>query len=101
MLLTIKGLSAEKVAFLIAPGTGFPTPRALYEAFKKDEARETREKQQRDALGENGAANGGGRKRVKKIRPARELLCELGGSGRGKIGPILSGTIYELIMGNY
>jgi hypothetical protein len=100
MLLTVKGMSAEKVAFVTAPEMGYPTPRALYEAFKRDERREMRERREREV---GASVNGAGTKRgrIKKIRPARELLCELGGSGRGKVGPVLSGHIYDLLMGNY
>ena len=109
MLLAIRGMSAEKVASVIAPGTGYPTPRSLYEAFKRDEARERREldfanggNENEDAIRAGIGAEGAGKKRTKKvpkIRPARQLLCEMGGSGRGKIGPSLSGQVYDLLMG--
>jgi hypothetical protein len=98
MLLTIKGLSAEKVAFVIAPGSGYQTPRALYEAFKRDEERERRERLEMERENEMGSIGlhvnekrtGSGKRKTKKIRLARELLCELGGNGRSKIGSVLS-----------
>lgn len=110
MLLTVRGMSAEKVAFVIgdANGDGYETPRKLYEAFKKDEVRERREVRERErenavSNGTSAAENGKGkgRKKLKRVRPARELLCDLGGSGRAKIGPALSGQVYDLLMGSY
>lgn len=43
MLLSVKGMSAEKVAFVIAEGGGYETPKRLWEAFRRDEERERRE----------------------------------------------------------
>lgn len=92
-------MSAEKVSFVIRPEHGLQTPRALWEAFKKDEQREIREKRAAAILAEADEVGKGKKKRVIKVRPAREYLCSLGGDGRSKIGPSLSGNVYDLVMG--
>ena len=48
-----------------------------------------------------GEGDEGRGKRQKKIRPAREMLSDAGKSGGARIGPALSGQIFDLFMTRY
>jgi crossover junction endonuclease MUS81 len=85
MLLTIAGLSPEKVAAIVEV---YPTPLSLSRAFKEAEHVERAAKE--SAIGLTGKAP--------KIPLAENLLAnDNPGSNRQKIGPALSRKIYELI----
>jgi crossover junction endonuclease MUS81 len=86
MLLTVSGLSPEKVSAIVEV---YPTPISLWRAFKEDEEREERER-------EEVVRRGGGDRELKKVRGARELLTTGPGVGRRAIGKALAGKVYDL-----
>jgi hypothetical protein len=51
MLLTVSGLSPEKVSAIVEV---YPTPISLWRAFKEDEEREEREESDREGVGGQG-----------------------------------------------
>ncbi|KAG8751762.1 Crossover junction endonuclease mus81 [Ceratobasidium sp. 428] len=90
ILQCIRGLSEEKISALIEH---YPTPRSLYQAFKEaEESHSTRE----DLA--SGETSGKGKGKAKVGAAPKNLLIELGGQGRRKIGPALSKHIYEIFM---
>ncbi|KAG8751865.1 Crossover junction endonuclease mus81 [Ceratobasidium sp. 428] len=90
ILQCIRGLSEEKISALIEH---YPTPRSLYQAFKEAEERHsTRE----DLV--SGETSGKGKGKAEIGTAPKNLLVELGGQGRRKIGPALSKHIYEIFM---
>ncbi|KAG8969546.1 Crossover junction endonuclease mus81 [Tulasnella sp. 419] len=88
MLLSINGMSAEKVGRLLE---SYDTPKALYESFI---LAEEEEEQQRIQV--EGTGTGKGRKKKPQIKEAKHMLCAIEGTGRRKIGPALSEKVYHL-----
>ncbi|THU79907.1 hypothetical protein K435DRAFT_845296 [Dendrothele bispora CBS 962.96] len=77
MLLCIKGVSPEKAGELVKM---YPTPRSMYEAFLDAEERERTHKS------------------VRKVFETRSMLENIGGNTGRRIGPALSGKIYDALM---
>ncbi|KAJ7150937.1 hypothetical protein C8R43DRAFT_1191528 [Mycena crocata] len=100
MLLSVRGLSAEKAA---AVTQRWETPRALWEAFQAAQVEEyearLREEAEDDGMAA-GPAKGKGKKKKSNVPEARLMLqgVGLGITGVRAIGPILSSKIYDLFM---
>jgi hypothetical protein len=89
MLLAMRGVSREK-ASLIA--NKYQTPKELWEAMCAATAAEAAARRE----GESAGGNGKGKKKQVK---AREMLADLSLKGRQKLGPKLSGDVFDVFMG--
>ncbi|KAF8217721.1 ERCC4 domain-containing protein [Mycena galopus ATCC 62051] len=95
MLLSVKGMSAEKVGAVIER---WDTPRALWEAFCAAQEAEA-EALEREAAAA-GPSKGKGRKKKSEVPEARLMLQGVGSAEGGSraIGQALSTKLYELFM---
>lgn len=99
MLLCVKGLSPEKAAAISGI---YPTLRDLWNAFRIAEIDEEEGKklaEEEAAVAAEQGKKGKGRKK-QKVPQAQEMLCNLEASGRQRIGPALSASIYRLMRAN-
>lgn len=92
MLLCVRGLSEERVSAIVAQ---YPTPRALWEAFKEAEIAEE-DARTKAALLDEGSSPTRGRKKKQKIAEAKHLLKDLGNDVR-PVGEAVSARVYELL----
>ncbi|KIY43487.1 hypothetical protein FISHEDRAFT_62570 [Fistulina hepatica ATCC 64428] len=94
MLLTVNGMSPEKVGALIEL---YPTPRSLYEAFLEAESTEAFDKKAHDRAVE-AATSARKRKPKNEIMLAKHLLKDVGIVVNRKVGRALSEKVYFLFM---